>query len=153
MKNRRSVLKYMMAAPAAPAMAKIAESLTITQAVSPQVGALKFNPPSGTQGAQASVLPPSYTPWEEQRRRAYNWFIANGKKLPDHVERTIRRDTQHVSMLDPDIASKRSWSLNVKVATQRQRNYEKAVEQHFADIQQWDGKATLQKLLGWDWPW
>ena len=51
-------------------------------------------------------------------------FLANGK-LPDWVDDHIRKNNQHVGFLDPDIASKRSWSFNVKVAAQRERNIER----------------------------
>lgn len=40
-------------------------------------------------------------------------------------ERRERIASQHVSMLDPDLAANRSFSLSFKVQTQKRRNYER----------------------------
>jgi hypothetical protein len=73
--------------------------------------------------------------------------------VPDFVTEQIRRESQYVSYLDPDLAAKRSWSMSVKIATQRQRNFERRMEllQHSG----WQARSSMafKKLTGWDWPW
>jgi hypothetical protein len=58
-------------------------------------------------------------------------------KLSDHIKlfgipeifiEEARKDSETVYTLDPDIACKKTWSMNVKIITQRQRNYEKALK-------------------------
>lgn len=51
-------------------------------------------------------------------------FLAE-KAIPDWFEDELRERHRYVGYLDPDIASKRSWSMAVKIATQRERNIER----------------------------
>jgi len=73
--------------------------------------------------------------------------------VPAHVERRAREHAQYVRHLDPDIACKRSWSLNVKIHEQRQRNYERNMAS-YRDIN-WYGRAqsAFEKISGFKWPW
>ena len=73
--------------------------------------------------------------------------------LPEFVRENMRRSSGYVSALDPDLAAKRSWSMSVKILTQRERNLERQIEavQHGA----WHSRAsmTFKTLTGWEWPW
>ena len=52
-------------------------------------------------------------------------FLANNA-LPDWLDDELRERNRYVGYLDPDIAAKRSWSMAVKIATQRERNIARA---------------------------
>jgi hypothetical protein len=73
--------------------------------------------------------------------------------LPDFVRDTMWRSSTYVGSLDPDIAAMRSWSMSVKILTQRERNLARSIEaiQHSA----WHGRATsaFKTVTGWEWPW
>ena len=73
--------------------------------------------------------------------------------LPDFVKENIRRNASYVNILDPDIACKRSWSMSVKIATQRQRNYERYIEQMHHNAWHAKARAGFKTLAGFDWPW
>lgn len=73
--------------------------------------------------------------------------------IPQVMDYRLRDEARYVSSLDPDIACKTSWSMSVKIMTQRQRNYERAVERIKAAGWQERGRQTLKKFLGFDWPW
>ncbi len=72
--------------------------------------------------------------------------------MPDFYERVMRRNAQTVSGLDPDIACK-CWSLNVKIQEQRQRNYQR----HLQNLKDWTtetvGREVFNKTFGFKWPW
>lgn len=73
--------------------------------------------------------------------------------IPPYLEERYRDEVRVVYALDPDIACKRSWSMSVKIATQRERNYHRRV-QHSIDLgKQQMAKNALSKLLGFTWPW
>jgi len=72
--------------------------------------------------------------------------------VPEFVDEAFRRNSLYVGTLDPDIAAKKSWSMSVKILTQRQRNYERQLEfvQHTARHHKM--AAAFKTLTGWDWP-
>ena len=60
-------------------------------------------------------------------------------KLSDHIKlfgipeifiEEARKLSETVYALDPDIACKKTWSMNVKIITQKQRNYEKLLKDY-----------------------
>jgi len=114
--SRRSLLKFLGMAPvAAPMMAKeVAES-----AASDLIG-LSASHYSGTMGPQLSPTSGD-TPWKNKVLR----FLSSGR-IPEWYEEILADRHRQVQALDPDIASKRSWSLNVKISTQRLRNIDRA---------------------------
>jgi hypothetical protein len=73
--------------------------------------------------------------------------------LPEVIDFELRDRSRYVTALDPDIACKRSWSMSVKIATQRQRNYEREVERLKKSGWQQRGRSALTKLMGFEWPW
>ena len=78
-------------------------------------------------------------------------FIKIYGRLPKHVERQVHENSKHVHALDPDIACKRSWSLNVKIMTQQQRNYQHEVKR-FESMGWFDeAQEQFEKTTGFRW--
>ncbi len=73
--------------------------------------------------------------------------------IPEVIDATIREQARWVASLDPDIANKRSWSMAVKVMTQRQRNYDREINRIKRRSSHFGGLAALRKILGFEWPW
>ncbi len=85
-------------------------------------------------------------------------IIASGRfvetfGIPEVIESVIREQSRWVASLDPDIANKRSWSMAVKVMTQRQRNYDREINRIKRRSSHFGGLATLRKIIGFEWPW
>jgi hypothetical protein len=80
-------------------------------------------------------------------------FIRCHGRIPDHVERRHREQAQWVHYLDPDIACKRSWSLNVKIQEQRQRNYHRAIDQMMDYNWYNNAQKKFAETFGFAWPW
>lgn len=116
MNSRRSFLRIMGVAPLA-AKATADKAIADLAGVSPVSGGFGVPMPSLSGG----VAEQSADTWKKKVLR----FLAE-KTLPAWFEDEIRERNRHVGYLDPDIASKRSWSMNVKIVTQRQRNVERA---------------------------
>jgi hypothetical protein len=108
-------------------------------------GAPQQAPGTGADGAG------QYVPYEKRLIAASDLARLTG--IPKAVEFQLRDQAKYVSFLDPDIASKRSWSMNVKVGAQRQRNYERAIERIHAGAAHQRGLALIKSALGFDWPW
>lgn len=70
--------------------------------------------------------------------------------LPEHEIDRFRDETRYVYSLEPDIACKRSWSMNVKILAQRQRNLERRIKQATKSLDFTLAKEQFQKLWGWD---
>jgi hypothetical protein len=102
-------------------------------------------PAQGSKGIHAFV------PYEERLSKAVKWIKAFG--LPKEVEYKLRDDAKQCYHLDADIACKQSWSMSVKLMTQRERNYQKALNRMIKASELDDNRTTLSKLLGFDWPW
>lgn len=116
--SRRSILKLLGVAPAAaPLAAKAAADKAIGDMAG--IGLLPNAPPY--VGISGSPQPLGADDWKKKVLR----FLMN-PTLPSWFEDDVRHRNWQVGYLDPDIASKRSWSMNVKIATQRQRNIERA---------------------------
>lgn len=73
--------------------------------------------------------------------------------LPEQMEFELRDRARNVCYLDPDIAVKRSWSMAVKIMTQRQRLYDREIERMKRSGWMQRGRDGLKKLLGFEWPW
>ena len=92
-----------------------------------------------------------FVPYEKRLIAAGDYIQMLG--IPEFMEFELRDRVRYLGSLDPDIANKRSWSMAVKIMTQRQRNYEREIEKvkRSAWIQR--GRAGIKKILGFDWPW
>ena len=107
---------------------------------------------SNVVGAGDSNVPPSWGDNEQLVQQAEN--ISNYIRvfgLPKPVEERIRAHASHVWCLDSDIATKRSWSLNVKIQTQRERNFNRRLEQLKTAGPFERAKKALSEKLGFSW--
>lgn len=80
-------------------------------------------------------------------------FIKTWGKLPDFVEDNVRERAKTVHYLDPDIACKRSWSMNAKIQEQRKRNFEYELSRYEYTGKYELAQSAFSKLTGWQWPW
>jgi hypothetical protein len=108
-----------------------------------------FQQSTGLYGAPSTLGGMDY--YDKTKIAASEYIKLSG--LPEFVQESLRRQSQYVGALDPDIAAKRSWSMSVKILTQRERNLERSVEalHHGA----WHSKRSMmfKTLTGWEWPW
>jgi hypothetical protein len=153
--NKRGFLKLMGAAPAA--------SLAAKSAIDDQIAKLAGVSTSSLSGGKmleqgwptpvnsvAGSYPPGLSYEETQFAASY---YAKTFGLPDFVDDSLRDNAKYISHLDPDVASKRSWSMAVKIQEQRQRNYERAKERvHFYPRRN-KAISAFAKITGWNWPW
>lgn len=116
MSTRRAFLRILGIAPvSAPLAAKAAAD----EAVARLAGVVTAPGTGGAPGFQ--VLPDGKPDWKAKIRR----YLAE-QVVPEWFEEELRERNRHVGYLDPDLACKRSWSMSVKIATQRQRNIDRA---------------------------
>ncbi len=149
--KRRSFLALMGAAPIAgkaAADAEIAKSIGLTMN---GLGSASLGLPGCAPGSLGLEQSGQYIPYEKRLVGAADYIKMFG--IPETMEVQMRSDARSVFNLDPDIACKTSWSMSVKIMTQRQRNYSRAVERIKVAGWQERGRQTLTKLLGFDWPW
>ena len=101
--------------------------------------------------APAEMGASAYVPYEKRLMGAADYIKMFG--IPEVMEYELRDRARCINALDPDIACKASWSMSVKLMTQRQRNYEREVLRIEKSGWQQRGRSTLNKFLGFDWPW
>ena len=117
MTSRRSVLQLIGLSPvAAPLAAKAARDKAIGELSG--ITNMPYGAPMPGIGASPSL---GQDDWKKKVLR----FLAE-KAIPEWLDEELRERHKQVGFLDPDIACKRSWSMNVKIATQRERNIEAA---------------------------
>lgn len=140
----------MAAAPVAPLMAKAALDMQIGRDCYLTTSGMKLN----EREPQERLDPELYG---TNRREARLCAVAEHVKLfglPPGVDEHYRRRARHVSGLDPDIANKQSWSMAVKIMSQRQRNYERSIEHIQEEGAAAHARTAAMKALGLDWwPW
>lgn len=150
--NRRRFLSLLgvstVAGPLAVKAAAEAESASLMNMVTTGLGAgySAFGPPveSATQGGD-------YVSYEDRVIGVSDYIKMFG--VPKSIEETYRLNSQYVGALDPDLACKRSWSMCVKIQEQRQRNYQRQMEQLTQRGIQQRAFKTIKTVLGFDWPW
>ena len=120
MTSRRSVLQLIGLSPLAAKAAK-------DGAIGKLVGCVQSNSPQGSIGSGIAFGTPDPIGGRSSWKAKILKFLVQGK-LPDWFEDEIRDRHRYVSFLDPDIASKVSWSMNVKIVEQRRRNIQRAME-------------------------
>jgi hypothetical protein len=151
--NRRRFLSLLgVSTAAAPLAAKAA----LDESIAKQAGLSVFGAPGfaggvGQPASQGNVGAQPYISYEEAVHGAVGYIKTFG--LPEFMERDLRRNCRWVGGLDPDIACKRSWSMSVKLQEQRQRNYERMLEDYQNQSWRLKKKSIIQNLLGFDWPW
>lgn len=120
--KRRGVLGLLLGGAAAgPSMAKQAvASLGIDAMALPAIPSLEFDGPIGGYGletASTGLEEYDHGAWLKER-------IAEIAGISD-AEKRERIAEMHVSTLDPDLATNRSFSLAFKVQEQKRRNFER----------------------------
>lgn len=73
--------------------------------------------------------------------------------LPSHERDRLWDETRFVGHLDPDIAAKRSWSMSVKILTQRERNFQRQVDQRKARWTWDDARSKFAQTHGFRFWW
>lgn len=91
-----------------------------------------------------------YVPYEKRLMGAADYIKMFG--IPEIMDYELRDRSRSVNYLDPDIACKVSWSMSVKLMTQRQRNYEREILRIEKSGWQQHGREKLKTFLGFDWP-
>ena len=148
--SRRRFTKALGLVPmVAPLAAKAAADAEIAKLVDIRPGAGPFQLGANNYGGPAA--PSGLDDYAKARIAAADYVKHVG--LPDFVRESFRRDAQYVSLLDPDIAAKRSWSMSVKILTQRERNLERRIEAMHHGAWQSNASLLFKRLTGWDWPW
>lgn len=122
--GRRSFLRLFAASPLAAKAARDEVIGNLTGMAANGIAGLGHggNPsaPYGSPSSIGDVAP------DVRRSRLMDWFRRSA--LPDWEVERIKRDLLHVYALDPDIAALRSFSMNVKIGIQRERNIERHIE-------------------------
>lgn len=153
--SRRRMLSFLGAAPLAARAAAQATIARLAGVGTDGLGNASHNLlPSGgpDQPAAGSMgVSQQYVPYENRVIAASNLMRVTG--IPEVIDVKLRDDARYVTFLDPDIASKWSWSMNVKIAAQRQRNYERAVQRMHRGGAHYRGLSVLKSALGFEWPW
>lgn len=147
--KRRSFLKLIGAAPIAAKATADAELAKASGINVSGVGNASLGL-AGGGGAMPSALADGVT-YEQRLIGATDYIKMFG--VPDVINFELRDRAKYVSALDPDIACKASWSMSVKIMTQRQRNYDRELERLMTSGWQQRGRIALKKLTGFDWPW
>lgn len=73
--------------------------------------------------------------------------------IPEVIEVELRDQAKWISSLDADIACKKSWSMSVKLLTQRERNYSRSVERMKKSGWVQRKRSIIKSILGFEWPW
>ena len=76
--------------------------------------------------------------------------LLRSKSIPQYVHDELRRKAGVIHALDPDIASKRSWSFSVKMVTQRERNYTRLLAALHDDILGFEQRVSFWKRYGFN---
>lgn len=104
-----------------------------------------------SQGMQARSLPNQYIPHDQKVSKAIGYLKTFG--VPEFFEKELRSRAMWVEKLDPDIASKKSWSMSVKIMTQRERSYQRYLRAYYDSSSMFKSKGIIEKLLGFEWIW
>jgi hypothetical protein len=145
MQNRRKFLSLLGVSTAAGPLAARAAA-DAQSAVLMRVTATGLDAGYGIAGGQ-----PTDMPYEQKVIGAADYVKVFG--VPKVIEDTYRLNSKYVGALDPDIACKKSWSLSVKIMTQRERNYNRSIEHLQTNGIRQRGVNALKTLMGFDWPW
>lgn len=148
--SRRSFFAFMGTAP-------IAAKAAADEVIAKSVGTFAANGlGNASMGLPYGGLPygegvGNSIPYEKRLMGASDYIKMFG--IPEVMEYELRDRARTVMALDPDIACKASWSMSVKLMTQRQRNYERELLRIEKSGWQQKGRSALKSLLGFDWPW
>lgn len=117
--NRRGALKLFGMAPVMTK--KLAGKLASDAAIGQLAGISAVNHGSPSEGVAPSGGPHD---WKVKLKQ----WLKLKEPIPAWWEDNIRARCQFVHSIDIDIANKKSWSMAVKVATQRERNVQRELK-------------------------
>lgn len=138
---RRSFFRATVAAPLA---AKAAVDEAVGSAAGLNGGTLGA-PLSFGYGNPANINGQSADP----RPKILSWLKRFG--IPTHDRERIWEECRYVNMLDPDLAAKRSWSMGVKIATQRRRNYDRRLAGAMKQAGWNEARRLFTEKSGFEW--
>ena len=143
MTTRRNALKLFGMAPlgAKKASQAIVEKLAGDATMQQLAGISAM--PSGAQDT-CNPSPVSGRDWKDKLKA---WFRLK-QPIPSWHEDEIRRQHQFVVALDVDIAAKKSWSMSVKIITQRERNVQRTLKNLERNIWLDDQKQEFYERYG-----
>lgn len=148
MTTRRNILKMLGLSPLAAKVAADSKILSLS-------GIDENRTPVFASGGYGDYPPSQSTAstmsYEDIQIAAQHYAETIG--IPDFIKSRIKRDSQYVNALDPDIAAKKSWSVSVKVLTQRERNYQRSIDGMISQFKSIKTRSAFRSLTGWDWPW
>lgn len=146
--SRRSFAKYLGLTPLAAKATADAEIARLAGISTGGAPSLQYAA-SGGYGVPVGAAGPD----DYNKARIAAAQYAKNVGLPEFVRESMRRNSQYVGALDVDLAAKRSWSMSVKILTQRERNLERNIEALQHGAWQSQGQMMFKKITGWDWPW
>ena len=146
--SRRGVAKLLGLTPAAlPLATKAAVDAEIgglSGVSSRGAASIAYDSPNGFPST-------SGTDYDKARLAAADYVKLMG--VPDFARETMRRSAGYVGVLDADIAAHRSWSMSVKILTQRERNLDRQIESIAHTAWKSRRQSAFKALTGWEWPW
>ena len=90
--------------------------------------------------------------FDEDLVKAKAYLAAFGKP-PSFVIASAEKESRRVYFLEPDIASKKSWSMAFKINEQRKRNLKEEIERR-TNPDLWHNTAReFTRKMGFSWPW
>jgi hypothetical protein len=151
--NRRNLLKFFSAAPAAPAApAALAAAPALAEKALLDTGILASTGitvgRSIAEGAQGGCHAPSIQVGRNLPALVSS-LMQHSDLRPPFFDEEMRVRHSGVYNLDPDIANKRSWSMAVKIATQRERNLKIGTESVFTNQLRRYALEEFARTTGW----
>lgn len=137
--GRRSFLGMLGASPIVAKSAALVTKQNIEKGIAEQAGVRV-----GTMIPSVPYISPHS---DEQRRSGLLDFLLS-RRIPKWAEEDLYEQSRTVHVLDPDIASKRSWSFNVKVAEQRARNLKRLRDGYFSLLDRGMKKREFGEKFG-----
>lgn len=151
--NRRRMLTLLgVGTASAPLAAKAMADAEVSSLIGAnRTGMLALGGMSADGGGPASIGQQMKGVWESPYISSYKYIQAFG--LPAFIEENIRERAKNIYAFDPDIAVKKSWSMAAKIHEQRQRNYDRQIEQYSINGKHEMAQSAFQKITGFAWPW
>lgn len=151
--DRRKFLALLgIGAASAPLAAKTALDEEVVKQVGLNTTSFVGGAPSmsGLGNSAPMSAPTSSTSYQQALNKSSAYVKLMG--LPKGLEKEFRQRAQYIHALDPDIAVKRSWSMSVKLMTQRERNYQRQIEALHSTADYYNLRDKLAQMLGFQWP-
>jgi hypothetical protein len=144
--NRR---RFFGAIAAAPAAAKVAADQAVAELARAQLpGGAILGGSGGLYGGNAGVYGAPMAMQQFDGASAMRRLLSDPQALAEYRSLLFERN-RTISQIDPDIACHRSFSLNAKIAFQRQRNVERELQEQEGGPWWHKFEALQKKFVGW----